>query len=66
MIGQLALADDPDYDAEHIAGATGPSFPIIITPTTHGASIQAPPDVEWATAVQPDGSVVVALRFTRE
>lgn len=65
MSTQLAFHDDDSYEVEQHVGATGRSFPVVITPTSYGAIVDGPDNLEYAAEIQPDGSTVVALRFTR-
>lgn len=65
MVGQLAFEDTEGYESEHLIGATAAPFPVILTPTTVGCMVEAPPYVEYAVRDQEDGTVVVALRFPK-
>jgi len=65
MRDQLAFDSVDGYETEHSPGATAATFPVLITPTTAGANVQAPAYVEALSWVDSEDMVVVKMRFPR-
>lgn len=60
---QIPLDEAPGYETERFFGATGPTFPVLVTPTTAGAELTAPAYVEWRSWRDLDGTVRIEMRF---